>query len=314
MAADNIKRFDFRLGKWGLTLFVFAMSLLLLSSFLFGIKVGKDMDVNPEKYSWGMLNKIGETAGEPCPRKSGKTVIAVRDAGKENLPSEKSEYDLSFYDTLSKKSNSLRKQPSGNGAVEEVPGAPAVVPGKKAAAPAEVKKEEKTAPPVPRKGEVSPQQRTEEKPVVKAVPEKVREVKAPPEVKKAEPKPEKAVAAEKKAEGAIEKIIAADRSQVKKEIKPATQTFMVQVGSYRDKAKADQVAAKMKALGYAPRVVPMEFPGQGKWYRLTIGGFPSREKAAEAVTNAAKSTGSRGFIRPEGEAKAAVPPSPVKKK
>jgi len=147
-----------------------------------------------------------------------------------------------------------------------------------------------------------------------AVPEKVREVKAPPEVKKAEPKPEKAVAAEKKAEGAIEKIIAADRSQVKKEIKPATQTFMVQVGSYRDKAKADQVAAKMKALGYAPRVVPMELPGQGKWYRLTIGGFPSREKAAEAVTNAAKSTGSRGFIRPEGEAKAAVPPSPVKKK
>jgi cell division protein FtsN len=89
---------------------------------------------------------------------------------------------------------------------------------------------------------------------------------------------------------------------------------MVQVGSYRDKAKADQVAAKMKALGYAPRVAPMELPGQGKWYRLTIGGFPSREKAAEAVTNAAKSTGSRGFIRPEGEAKAAEPSSPVKKK
>jgi hypothetical protein len=164
MAADNIKRFEFRLGKWGLTLFVFAMSLLLFSSFLFGIKVGKDMDVNPEKYSWGMLNKIGETTAKPCPRKSDRTVIAVREAGKENLPSEKSEYDLSFYDTLSKKSNNLRKQPSGNGAVEAVPGAPAVVPEQKAAAaaappapaagspaaskPAEVKKEEKTAPPV----------------------------------------------------------------------------------------------------------------------------------------------------------------------
>ncbi|SEM47898.1 Cell division protein DedD (protein involved in septation) [Syntrophus gentianae] len=332
MATDNVKRFEFRLGKWGLTLFVFGMSLLIFFSFLYGVKVGKDMDAYPEKYSWGIPEKIGGTLGDSVTPKNDKTVIAVREAGKASPPSEKSEYDLSVYDTLSKKSNSLRKPSSENGVTETVPVAPVVPPGQKVAAaptappaPATGKKEERAVP-LPRgKVETASQGKTEERIVAKAVPEKVREVKAPAEEKKAERKSEKTIPAEKKNADKIEKIIAADqkvgKGQDKKEIKPedkgkkpAAQTFVVQVGSYKEKDKAEQVVSKLKSMGYAPRLVPMELPGKGKWYRLTIGGFSSHEKAAEAVTNVAKSTGSKGFIRPEGEAKTTAPSAPKEKK
>ncbi len=341
MATDNVKRFEFRLGKWGLTLFVFGMSLLVFFSFLYGVKVGKEMDAYPEKYSWGIPEKIGGALGGSGTPKNDKTVIAVREAGKANPPSEKSEYDLSVYDTLSKKSNSLKKPPSENGVTETVPVAPVVPPGQKMVAaptvppapakgplpgnkPAGGKKEERAVPPHG-KVETAFQGKTEERIVAKAVPEKVREVKTPAEEKKAERKSEKAIPAEKKNADKIEKIIAADKKvdkgQDKKEIKPedkgkkpAGQTFMIQVGSYKEKDKAEQVVSKLKSMGYAPRLVPMELPGKGKWYRLTIGGFSSHEKAAEAVTNVAKSTGSKGFIRPEGEAKATAPSASKEKK
>jgi len=327
MAADNVKRFEFRMGKWGLGLFVAGMSLLVFFSFLFGVNVGKDMDAYPEKYSWGIPNRTMETLGISGTPKSDKTIVAVREAGKENPPSEKSEYDLSFYDTLSKKSNSLRGQSSENEGTEKspttpippskektaaVPAAPPVpvtglIPGNK---PAGGKKEEKAVVAKekereakrlhPGKLETASQGRGEEKNVAKAIPEKAREIKTPADEKKPERKLEKTVPADKKA----------DKSQDKKEIKqeekgkkPAGQTFMVQVGSYRDKDKAEQVASKLKSLGYAPRLVPMELPGKGKWYRLTIGGFASHDKAAEAVTIVGKNVGgSKGFIRPEGEA------------
>jgi len=344
MAADNVKRFEFRMGKWGLGLFVAGMSLLVFFSFLFGVNVGKDMDAYPEKYSWGIPNRAMETLGTSGTSKSDKTIVAVREAGKENPPSEKSEYDLSFYDTLSKKSNSLKKQSSENESTEKAPIAPvppskektaavsaapsvavtALIPGNK---PAVGKKEEKAVVAKekereakrlhPGKLETASQGRGEEKIVAKAIPEKVREVKTHADENKTERKLEKTIPAEKKADSKIDKIIAADKkaekSQDRKEIKqeekgkkPAGQTFMVQVGSYRDKEKAEQVASKLKTLGYAPRLVPMELPGKGKWYRLTIGGFASHDKAAEAVTNVGKSVGGpKGFIRPEGEAKSA---------
>jgi cell division septation protein DedD len=55
-------------------------------------------------------------------------------------------------------------------------------------------------------------------------------------------------------------------------------------------------------MGYNTRVVPMDLPGKGRWYRLTIGGLSSHEKAKEAVANIEKKIGaSKGFIRPEGE-------------
>jgi len=340
MAADNVKRFEFRMGKWGLGLFVSGMSLLVFVSFLFGVKVGKEMDAYPEKYSWGVQNKAMETLGIAGQPKSGKTVVAVREAGKENPPGENAEYDLSFYDTLSKKSNSLRKQPADNEGTEKSPpsremtaAAPAVpavpmtglIPGNK---PAGGKKEEKTAAakekekgtkPLSPDKSVSPSQgRGGEKVAAKEISEKGREVKPPVEEKKAERKPEKIIPAEKKTDAKIEKGIAAEKkaekNQERKETKPEEKgkkptgrTFIVQVGSYRDKVKAEQVASKLKTMGYSPRLVPMELPGQGKWYRLTIGGFASHDKAAEAVTNVGKTVGTKGFIRPEGEAKAPVP-------
>jgi len=118
---DNVKRFEFRLGKWGLGIFVGGMSLLVFFSFVFGVLVGKDLDAYPEKYSWGISKQIMGVAGLSRKSESPKTVVAVREVGKERPSNENSEYDLSFYETLSKKSNNLRTQPSGNEGTDKSP-------------------------------------------------------------------------------------------------------------------------------------------------------------------------------------------------
>ena len=376
---DNVKRFEFRLGKWGLGIFVGGMSLLVFFSFVFGVFVGKDLDAYPEKYSWGISKQIMGVAGLSGKSESPKTVVAVREVGKERPSNENSEYDLSFYETLSKKSNNLRTQPSGNEGMDKSPAEPAAPVGGEGAAvlatpavpatgllpgnkPGLEKKEEKKF--VRKEKEIETSHRhksdsiskseNEKKSVVKPMREKVMETGIPiaekksvhkaeknivPEKKlerkveknivtekktdqkvlknitaekKADQRPEKKATVEKKADQKVVKNVAAekkpdrnfDRKDVKKEEKgqkPEGKKYTVQVASYQDKGKADQVAGKLKSLGYATRVVPMDLPGKGRWYRLTIGGLPSHDKAKEAVTNVEKKIGgSKGFIRPEG--------------
>jgi len=335
---DNVKRFEFRLGKWGLGIFVGGMSLLVFFSFVFGVFVGKDLDAYPEKYSWGISKQIMGVAGLSGKSESPKTVVAVREVGKERPSNENSEYDLSFYETLSKKSNNLRTQPSGNegmdkslaetaapvgeegAAVLATPAVPAtgLLPGNK---PGLEKKEEKKF--VRKEKEIETSYRhksdsiskseNEKKSVVKPMREKVMGTGIPIAEKKSVHKAEKNIVTEKKTDQKVVKNITAekksdrnfDRKDVKREekgAKPEGKKYIVQVASYKDKKKADQVAGKLKSLGYATRVVQMDLPGKGRWYRLTIGGLPSHDKAKEAVANVEKKIGgSKGFIRPEGE-------------
>ncbi|MDD5712560.1 MAG: SPOR domain-containing protein, partial [Smithellaceae bacterium] len=69
------------------------------------------------------------------------------------------------------------------------------------------------------------------------------------------------------------------------------QKFLVHVVSVKDKVKAEQLAKKLKVLGYRPKVVPVALPKQGKLYRIIIDGFESRDQAqkvAVAVKNKAQ--------------------------
>jgi len=47
MAAKNTHRFELRMGKLGLALFILGMSALLFAVFLFGVNVGKNIDTYP---------------------------------------------------------------------------------------------------------------------------------------------------------------------------------------------------------------------------------------------------------------------------
>lgn len=351
MAANNVKRFEFRLGKWGLTLFAGGMSLLVFFAFLFGVRVGKEIDAYPEKYSWGIAKQLLGMAGLAENGGRAKTVVAVREAGKDRPANENAEYDLSFYDTLSRKSNSLRTQQSAGESTERSSAAPATAAGgggaslpaapsapqkgllpgdhpdlkqKERQVPVESEKERGAVgqPKTLSRGEnekqpnVKPAHEQKEKGTETgaAVAEKRGVSRADKNLiadKKVEHKGDKKIAAEKRIDAPAEKIPAAekkparsvDRQDVKKEEKgqkPEAKKYMVQVGSYRDKGKADQMAAKLNGLGYTARIVPMDLPGKGRWYRLTLSGLPSQEKAKEAAAAVEKKIGgSKGFIRPE---------------
>ena len=49
MAAKNTHRFELRMGKLGLALFILGMSALLFAVFLFGVNLGKNIDTYPDK-------------------------------------------------------------------------------------------------------------------------------------------------------------------------------------------------------------------------------------------------------------------------
>ncbi len=55
--------------------------------------------------------------------------------------------------------------------------------------------------------------------------------------------------------------------------------FAVQVGSYNEVGQANERAEKLRAAGYDPRVVSVELPKRGTWFRVMVGSFNDRAEA-----------------------------------
>jgi len=94
--------FEFKLGKFGLILFTFAVSLLLLFSFIFGVIVGKNIESYPEKIVRGIPNTIKEKIA----RGKGPVPEIKEEEKEKKKPKEekkKDEFKLTFYDTLTDK-------------------------------------------------------------------------------------------------------------------------------------------------------------------------------------------------------------------
>ncbi len=74
------------------------------------------------------------------------------------------------------------------------------------------------------------------------------------------------------------------------EIKPSLEQekYQIQVGSFKEKEKADQLRKKLTGLGFSPRVAEMQVPKKGKWMRITLEGFESREDAQKTADRVAK--------------------------
>jgi len=90
MASKNRRIFELRLGKLGLLLFICGMSLLLFSSFLIGVVIGKHMEAYPERYSSGLTELIRD-----------RLLMARTKAGEKGAQEVKEEkFGLTFYETL----------------------------------------------------------------------------------------------------------------------------------------------------------------------------------------------------------------------
>jgi cell division septation protein DedD len=72
--------------------------------------------------------------------------------------------------------------------------------------------------------------------------------------------------------------------------------WVVQVGSTQDRVEADRIAARFATRG--ARVVVAEVPGKGRWYRVRVGSFDSRETADRYLKELERGTGAKGFVAP----------------
>ena len=114
MAAKNVHRFEFRMGRLGLFLFVLGMSGLLFAVFLFGIDVGKNIDTYPGKIAGYIPDRIRNRAGWATG--ASKPAAIRKEEGKGEGDGADRDVDLTFYDTLAK------KQGDAGGLVVEPPG------------------------------------------------------------------------------------------------------------------------------------------------------------------------------------------------
>jgi len=99
MTSGNIKNFELKVGKAGLIILVAGMAALLCTAFLFGIEVGKNIDVYPEKIA-AFPQKVLSLVWRPA-----KIKVA------QNQSSNQGNIDLTFYNTLTSKKGVLQDQP-----------------------------------------------------------------------------------------------------------------------------------------------------------------------------------------------------------
>jgi cell division septation protein DedD len=268
MTVKNRHVFELRLGKVGLILFISGMSLLLFSIFLLGIVIGKQMEVYPERYSSGIPELIRDSLLSAVSKQGKGASPAMNTGNKEDPVADGADFGLTFYDTLGGKkggaatgtqASSAKHKTSETPADQSVPvRTPAEMPSS-AAVPGVMKRE--TIPPVSG-GEAG--------------------------VKKLNPPPEGTPTGETE----MQKASAGEMAL------PGKSRFEIQVAAYRERPQAEQLVKKFTALGFSPRVVMKELPGKGRWFRVIVGGFESREMAQEAADQmAGKVSGLKFVIR-----------------
>ncbi len=81
------------------------------------------------------------------------------------------------------------------------------------------------------------------------------------------------------------------------EPKPAVPqaVFTVQVGSFRDRGAAEELAARMKAQGVSPQVVAAPVGGR-TWYRVQVGLYDTRAEAENLYRKTLRPKGIQGFV------------------
>jgi len=276
MAAKNRRMFELRLGKLGIILFVGGMSLLLFSMFSLGIFVGKYMEAYPEKFSPSVAEMIQDRLLALAPP-TGKPAPSA-EIGKQDSPAGGEEsFDLTFYETLGGKKTGpasglpgeVKKEPSEPSVPVPVPAEKSRMTDAAGRSAAGTIAANTPAPPSTGDGR-TPTPDSEKKPVVTGGAAPSTTIPA--------------------GVGANGKIV------------PGKDLFEIQVAAYQDNRKAVKTMESLNPLGFSPRVIMKEVPGKGKWYRVIIGGFDSREKAKTAADLiSGKVRGVKCVVRPSGK-------------
>jgi cell division protein FtsN len=249
MTLKNRRLFELRLGKLGLLIFVSGMSLLLFSSFLIGVIVGKHMEAYPERYSSGLTEMIRDRLLTDPTMARGKDAQVVKDE----------KFGLTFYETLGGDKGAAAagdRIGDAKNKNSETPAGQIVSPANqpKKEVPASISGEavSKTIPTVP-----SGESGLQKQPPLAAGPVVESGVQKPP----VSPVP--------------------STQKAKAAVQAETGRFEIQAAAYREKPQAEQLVKSLKAFGFSPHVVMKDLPGKGRWFRVIVGGFESRERARE---------------------------------
>jgi DedD protein len=263
MSSRNEKRFEFRLGKQGLLLFAAGMSVLVFASFWVGLQMGRNMETPTIQISRVpppvQIDKGNPPA--PVPGRVPEGPAAGPQAASAPAPGA---------------APAPQAASSGSGApVPAQPGArpaaspPANASASRAASPQALPAVQKGAGPTPAEANGRPPAPRKEadsgKPAALAP-------GSPPAAQGARP-----------AEGSPKKATDPAKGSV-----TAKETFNLQVASYKQRAKAEETAKRLVPLGFKPRVLAVDLPAKGRWYRVVVSGFESREAAQKAAARISK--------------------------
>ncbi len=59
--------------------------------------------------------------------------------------------------------------------------------------------------------------------------------------------------------------------------------FVIQVASLQDKKKADDLRDRLSSMGYAPYIDSAELSERGRWYRVKLKGFETKDEAQKVA-------------------------------
>jgi cell division protein FtsN len=97
MSSRNVKKFEFKLSRPGLAIFIFGISFILLFVFIAGVKVGRDIDSCTEKSTAGVQGPVKWKI-----RKSADAPLAAKE--------KEDDFKLNFYDDLTRKRKTTEKK------------------------------------------------------------------------------------------------------------------------------------------------------------------------------------------------------------
>lgn len=80
---------------------------------------------------------------------------------------------------------------------------------------------------------------------------------------------------------------------------PSKIRYTIQVGSYPEKAMAEEETRNMKKRGYAAFLVATDIPEKGTWFRVRVGSFANRQSAEKLAKELKGKEGIEGFITAE---------------
>jgi len=100
--------FEFKLGKLGVVLFTLGISCLLLVSFIFGVMVGLNIESAPEDIAKSISRLIKQKIARAPEGEVQKQEEGQGEDAKKAPKGEKDEFKLSYFDTLTRKSDAVK--------------------------------------------------------------------------------------------------------------------------------------------------------------------------------------------------------------